>query len=199
MKVVAYFLCLVLFLGCDSENTLDCFQSSGEIISKIVTVEDFNRIQVWERVQLFIEQGDTQRIRVETGENLFNEVKLTVKDSVLTISDTNSCNLTRDYDVTKVYVTAPNIRQIRNSSGLTVESIGILRYSFLDLVSEDRLSIDEYHIDGDFRLTVDTDWLNINANGISRFYITGKTWGGFFGLYGGDVSRKRKFQEGLRR
>jgi hypothetical protein len=187
MRIIIYLVGLLLFLGCNPENTLDCFQSSGEIVSKNFTVKKFNKIQVWERVQLFIEQGDIQKIRVETGENLLNEIKLTVKDSVLTISDRNSCNFIRDYDVTKVYVTSPNIKQIRNSSGLTVESIGVLRYSFLDLVSEDRLNIDEYHIDGDFRLSLDCDWVNINANGISRFYLTGKTWGGFFGLYGGDV------------
>lgn len=187
MRILTCFFCLLLLSGCNSENALDCFQKSGDIVSKDFFVKDFNRIQVWERVQLIIEQGDTQRVRVETGENLLEEIEVRVLDSVLTVSDRNSCNFVRDYDVTKVYVTSPNIKQIRNSSGLTVESRGVLRYSFLDLVSEDRLSIDEYHIDGDFRLTVDVDWLNINANGISRFYITGKSWGGFFGLYGGDV------------
>ena len=187
MKIILYIVSFGLLLGCNSENALDCFQDSGDIVTQEFVVEEFNRIQVWERVQLIITQGETQRVIIETGENLLNEIKLTVLDSVLTVSDRNSCNFVREYDVTKVYITSPNIKQIRNSSGLTVESRGVLRYPFLDLVSEDRLSLGEYHIDGDFRLNLDVDWLNINANGVSRFYLTGKTWGGFFGLYGGDV------------
>jgi hypothetical protein len=116
-----------------------------------------------------------------------SEIQLEVIDSVLTISDRNSCNWVRDYGITKVYITSPNIKQIRNSSGLTVKSEGVLRFPFLDLVSEDRVIEDVYHVDGDFDLDLDVGWLNINANGLSKFYLRGKTWGGFFGLYDGDV------------
>jgi hypothetical protein len=156
-------------------------------VQKEFTVRPFKKIQVWERVQLFVSNGETQTVRVETGENLMNEIKVKVEDSILTISDRNSCNFTRDYAVTKVYVTAPELEEIRNSSGFTVESIGVLKYPFLFLTSSDRVTEGIYHKDGDFRLNLDIRYLNINANGLSRFYLTGKSTEGFFGLWDGDV------------
>lgn len=187
IKVTGFIIWMIVYSSCDSVNSLDCFQATGDLVQEEFEVPGFKKIQVWERVQLFVSTGETQSVRVETGENLMNEIKLKVEDSVLTISDRNSCNLSRDYAVTKVYVTTPELEQIRNSSGFTVESIGTLRYPYLDLVSSDRVTEGVYHKDGDFRLNIDLDWLNINANGLSKFYLTGSTWGGFFGLWDGDV------------
>ena len=150
IKVTGFIICMVVFSSCDSKDSLDCFQSTGDLVQEEFTVLPFKRIQVWERVQLFVSSGEIQSVRVETGENLMNEIKLKVEDSVLTISDRNSCNFTRDYAVTKVYVTTPELEQIRNSSGFTVESIGVLRFPFLDLVSSDRVAEGVYHNDGGF-------------------------------------------------
>lgn len=187
MNKVFYIIGLYIVVGCNSIDSLDCFQSTGDIVVEEYNLKFFNKIQVWERVQLFVQYGNIAKVRVETGENLINEIKLVVQDSVLTISDRNSCNFVRDYAVTKVYVTSPDIRRIRNSSGFTVESIGVLPYPFMDLVSEDRTGEDVYHIDGDFRLELDSNWVNINASGLSTFHLSGRSWGGFFGLWDGDV------------
>lgn len=187
IKVTGFIIWMIVYSSCDSVNSLDCFQATGDLVQEEFNVAPFKRIQVWERVQLFISSGETRTVRVETGENLMNEIIVKVEDSILTISDRNSCNLTRNYAVTKVYVTAPELEQIRNSSGFTVESIGALQYPFLDLVATDRVTEGVYHKDGDFRLTLDTDWININANGLSRFYLTGRTGGAFFGMWDGDV------------
>ena len=39
-----------------------------------------------------------------------------------------NCNFVRDYGLTKVYVTAPNVSEITNNSEFTVHSIGVLNY-----------------------------------------------------------------------
>ncbi len=187
MKKMLFILSLVTLLGCDSEFGLDCFQASGKIVQQEFPVPVFKKIQVWERVQLIVSQGDTQNVLVETGENLLNEIQVKVKDSILTVSNRNSCNLVRDYDVTKVFVTSPNITEIRNGSGLTVESEGVLGFDELTLISQDPLNEDEYHIDGDFRLDLDVATLRIRANGLSKFYLKGKAGHANFALYDGDV------------
>jgi hypothetical protein len=120
MKKLIYILGLFVLMSCNSEFAWDCVQESGPIIEREFNVRQFKKIQVWERVQLIISQGDFQNVRVETGENLINEIQVVVKDSILTISDRNSCNWVRGYGITKVYVTSPDITEIRNSSGLTV-------------------------------------------------------------------------------
>lgn len=188
MKKLLYILLVICCLGCNSENAWDCFQTTGDIVRQEYEIDEFNKIIIWNRVQLFISQGNLFKVEVETGENLLNEVRVRVEDSILKVSDRNSCNFTRDYDVTKVFVTFPkDSLEIRNSSGLTVTGQGPISFEKLVLISEDRLQEDQFHIDGDFRFdNLDVTSLEIEANGISKFYLEGKATNAVFNLFDGD-------------
>lgn len=188
MKKIFIVLLAVVLNSCDSESGLNCFQASGTIIQTEMTVEPFTKITVWERTQLFIQQGPEQKVVIETGENLLNDIDVNVEDGRLNITNNNGCNIVRDYGITKIYVTSPNITEIRSSTGLAVRSIGTLSYPVLELYSEDQGNEDFYHTDGDFYLTLDVNSLNIVANGLSAFYLDGNAEVAQFGLYGSDCS-----------
>ena len=180
---------LTIIVGCSSENSADCFQTDGSLIQEeVANLDVFKRIIVFDRVKLFISQGPVQRVIVESPDNLINEVIVRVEDSILKLKDNNSCNILREFETTKVYVTSPNIDQIRNSSGSTVEDIGTIGWDGLELVSEDQLVEDEFNIDGDFDLDeLDANNITINANGISTFRLKGKTKAFQIGLFDGDA------------
>ncbi|MBT8263475.1 MAG: DUF2807 domain-containing protein [Bacteroidia bacterium] len=160
--------------GCDSGNAWDCIQDSGELVQQEYDVDLFKKIQVWERVQLIIQQGNQQSVRVQTGANLIDEIQVVVEDSTLKISNRNSCNYVRDYDVTKVFVSSPDIREIRSSSGLPVKSLGTLGFDELSLISNDPENLEVYHHDGDFDLDLDVILLRVQSNGLSNFFLRGK-------------------------
>ncbi len=185
---------LVLFSGCNSDKGWDCIQTAGDIVQQEVAVQPFTKILVWERTKLFIQQGAEQKIVIETGENLLNDVEVSVTDGLLEIYNYNACNLTRDYGITKVYVTTPNINEIRSSTGYNIESIGVLSFPSLTLLSEDQENEGQYRIDGDFKLNLEVENLNIVANGLSKFYLSGSAENANFGLYAGDC---RIFAENL--
>lgn len=186
MKNLVYLFSILFFAGCSSEKITDCFKSSGDIVQREVGVSPFTKILVWDRTKLFIQQGPEQKVVVESGENLIDNVKVSAVDGQLEIHNNNSCNLARDYGVTKIYVTSPNITEIRSSTGYLIESIGTLHYPELALLSDDYKSDGTYHTDGDFRLDLDVENLNIVANGLSKFYLRGKATTANFGLYAGD-------------
>lgn len=102
-----------------------------------VTVNSFNKILVNRDIELIVKEGVDFEVIIETGENLLNDVLAAVIDNQLQLTDYNSCNYVREYGITKVFVTAPNIREIRNSSQYEVSSIGTLTYTDLTLISED--------------------------------------------------------------
>ncbi len=190
MKKLFYIFGIVLLLaGCNAQNAWDCFQSTGDIVEESYNVEAFNQIIVWNRVQLILVDGNEQKVTVETGENLLNEVRVRVEDSILKVSDRNSCNYTRDYGVTKVYVTAPvDTLIIRNSSGLTVENIGEIRHSKLRLFSVDPRQEDIFHIDGDFNLkNINIGSISIESNGLAKFYLQGEARSANISLRDGDT------------
>ena len=186
LKSFSYLLVVVLFLGCNSEDGLNCFQATGTIIQQEFEVKTFEKILVRNRVQLIISQGPVQKVVVETGENLMNDIVVASKNNTLSVKNDNGCNLVRDYGITKVFVTSPNITQIRNSSGQTIESDGVLNYPELLLLSEDEANQDQFHIDGDFRLDLNVESLSLVGTGISNFFLTGIAKEARFEIFNGD-------------
>ncbi len=187
MKHILYIFIISLFIACNRENAPDCFQNAGEIVTSEVSVAPFTKILVWEQVTLFIEEGETQKVRIETGENLLNDVELVVIDDQLNIYDNNSCNFVRDYGITKVYVTSPNISEIRSSTGFPITSIGTLNYPELTLISEDQGVPGITHTDGDFDMTLVTEKLEVVSNGFAMFKLTGAATKANFLLYAGNT------------
>ena len=164
---------MILLSTCNDKNANDCFQTAGTIIRKEFNLAPFEKIIINERIELFIQKSSEQKIIVETGTNLLSDIKLTVENNQLEISDNNDCNFFRKYGITKVYLSVSNITHIRNSSTFPVHSIGILNFESLELVSEDYLS--DYLNSGDFHLKVKSRYLKIIANGTSNHKIKGFT------------------------
>ena len=184
MKKRIFILMLFVF-ACDSEDAFDCFQTAGNIIQEEVEVSAFERILVNRDVELIISEALEYKVTIETGENLLNDVKVEVIGNRLVLTDDNTCNYVRDFGITKIYVEAPNITEIRNSSQYTVSSNGSLSYPSLSLVSEDFNDDVEFTV-GDFRITVNNVNLDIISNNISSFYIDGLTENLFVGFFSGS-------------
>ncbi|MCL5128684.1 head GIN domain-containing protein [Algibacter sp. L4_22] len=174
MKKLIYILVLSLVFACDSENTGDCFQKAGTIIQQEVTVGTFTKILVNRDVEVVIKDGASQQIIIETGKNLMNDVEAVVTDGRLVLTDNNSCNYVRDYGVTKVYVTSPNITEIRSSTQYDVSSDGILTYPSLTVLAEDFNEPDTF-TNGNFNLQIDNDSFSLVFNNLSNCFISGKT------------------------
>lgn len=188
MKRISFLLLIMIsFLGCDSDRGLNCFQTAGDIIQEEFDVSNFTKVVVYERVQLIIEQGDDQRVVVETGANLLNDIELSVSDNRLEIINNNGCNVVRDYGITKVFITVPNLNEIRNSSGIEIKSIGKLVFPSVRLLSDDADNIDQFHIDGDFDLHLESNYVEISASGISNFNLKGTANRAYFAFYSGDA------------
>lgn len=183
MRKLIYILSF-LFFACNSEDANDCFQTSGNIIQEEVSVSSFDKILVNRNVELIIKEAPDYKVTIETGENLINDVKAEVIGNQLVLTDNNTCNYVRDYATTKIYVEAPNLTEIRSSSQYDISSDGTLNYNTLTLYSEDVLGTGEFTT-GDFRLSLNSENLDIVSNNLSFFYIDGEVETLFVGFYSG--------------
>jgi len=172
MKKIVYILSLTLLFACNSEDAFDCFQTEGNLVQQEIIVNTFGRILVNRDIELIVKEGTEYIVIIETGENLLNDVDAVVVGNQLQLTDNNSCNYVRDYGITKVYVTAPNLKEIRHSSQYDVSSDGVLSFPELTIISEDFVVPDNFTV-GDFRLQIDIEDLDVVANNISSFYISG--------------------------
>ena len=184
MKKLLYILTLALVFSCNSEDAGGCFQTSGSIIQQEIIVDAFTKILVNRDVELILKEGVEYEVIIETGKNLLNDVEALIVDDELQLTDHNTCNYVRDYGITKIYVTAPNITEIRSSTQYDVSSNGILKFNSLTLISEDFNDPGSFTV-GDFRLAVNLTTLRIVTNNISSFYITGQTENLNIGFFAG--------------
>ncbi|WP_262420250.1 head GIN domain-containing protein [Flagellimonas meishanensis] len=162
-------------ISCNGENTLDCFQNAGDLVRETVDVDEFGTITVFENLNLVMKQGDEQRVEIETGEFLRNEVTAEVENGRLILRNENNCNFVRDYGLTTVYVTAPNISEIRSSTGLLISSDGVLDYPSLSLIAESFNNPETETTDGSFDLDLNSETVRIVVNGIAFFQLRGTT------------------------
>lgn len=174
LKVVP-FLLFVLLTSCNGENAPDCFQNAGDLVLEEVTVPEFNKITIYDNVELILKQGDVTKVEIETGEFLRNEVTAEVVEGRLLLRDENNCNFTRKYNLTKIYVTAPDIVEIRSSTGFPITSDGVLEYQNLTLLSESFTVPDAENTSGSFDLELNAETVRIVSNGISYFKLRGNT------------------------
>ena len=169
-------LCLVLLLvSCNTENAPDCFQSAGELVRTEVAVPEFSTITVFERLNLVLIQGETQRVEIESGEFLLNEITAKVEGNRLVVRNENGCNLFRDYGLSTVYVTSPNISEVRSSTGLLISSQGVLNYPNLRLLSESFTDPEIETSSGSFDLELANENVTLVVNGIAYFRLRGLT------------------------
>ncbi|WP_324721651.1 head GIN domain-containing protein [Salinimicrobium sp. HB62] len=169
------FLGLLSFAGCDTADAPDCFQTAGKIIGKEFEVESFNELIVYEDIDLFIEQGPEHRVLVQTGENLMNEISAEVVESRLILRNDNGCNLVRDYDVTKIYVTTPNLNWLQNAGNRVVKSVGELHFPNIWLRSLNQERAKGVYTVGDFDLHLISDYVRVTGDDFSNFFLRGKT------------------------
>ncbi|OIQ28772.1 MAG: hypothetical protein BM564_08360 [Bacteroidetes bacterium MedPE-SWsnd-G2] len=171
-RIYVSILLLLLLFSCEGDALGDCFQKAGHRIVEDVQVSPFSKILVNRDVQLYLKQGETFSVRLETGENLLDDIDIKVVDGQLFLNNYNQCNWVRDDNTTQVYVTAPNITSIRNSSQYVITSEGVLNYPQLELISE-TFNVNEAFANGDFQLTINSDELSVVSNRVSLFYIDG--------------------------
>lgn len=187
MKKIYYIAIAVFLLACNGENVPDCFQNAGSIVQEEFTVNFFDKIIVFERIELIIKDAADQKVVVETGEYLLNDIEVYVEDGTLILKNKNACNLTRDYGITKVFVSVPDLTELRNSSGLTISSDGVLNFDNLLLKSDD-FGVEDgfYHTDGDFNLEVNSESIIIVTNDLSNFFMSGSVENINIGFFSGN-------------
>jgi hypothetical protein len=174
MKKLVCILITFLMLACNSEHANDCFQTSGAIIQQEIMLPSFTKILVNRDVELIIKEGIEQKVVIETGTNLLSDVTAVVIDDELVLTDNNTCNYFRDYNITKVYVTSPNITEIRSSTQYDVRSDGVLTYPSLALLSEDYYAPESFTV-GNFHLQLNNNALSVLFNNLSNCYVSGTT------------------------
>lgn len=172
---IALFCFIFIFIAC--EKPIDCIKSTGKIISKEINVPSFEKIVVHKGIAVVLKQSPIYKVEVQTGENLINDIEVTVENNILVLQDNTTCNWVRDYGETVVYISAPSIKEIYSRTEKNIVSDGVLTYPSLLISASNRLDGmgGTGTGTGDYILQVNNNDLKINTNNVARFTISGQT------------------------
>lgn len=184
--IVRGFVFACILISCNGENVPDCFQNAGDLRRIEVDVPDFTRITVFENLNLVLRQGAEQKVEVESGEFLLSDISARVEENRLVVRNENGCNFIREYGLSTIYVTSPNIEEIRSSTGLLISSDGVLNYPDLTLFAESFVNPETETTDGAFDLEVNSTNLSIVVNGIAFFQLSGNATNFSVNIAAGD-------------
>src|SRR5690606_1736663 len=165
-NLIVYFLVSIFcfLLSCDSESANECVKKSGNIVKReLQDLPTFNKIRVEEGVELILFQDSQQKIEIEAGEDLINDVSVQVVDGELIVKNNISCNWFRSYTPAKAYVTFTEINRIYSVSQHEIHATQTLSFDHIELSS----GVFNEAIASEFYLTVHCNHLKINANDAS--------------------------------
>ncbi|MEM9324621.1 MAG: DUF2807 domain-containing protein [Bacteroidota bacterium] len=146
---------LVLILGCDSENAWNCVQKVGDIQEfEFDFDETILRLEVYDDFSVVLHPSSTQRVVVQTGKNLINEVEVAMpNDSTLLVCNHNNCNWTRRPDNMTLhfytdqleYFEKLNFGEVRTGGQLALRNFEIVTKASgnvtLDITCEEQLFV----------------------------------------------------------
>lgn len=173
---------LLLTLSC--KNTPDCFKSTGKITTELRTPAlRFHKIQLRDRIDLFISIDTFYQIEVIAGKNLLPKIVTEVHDHTLFIWNANTCNVVRDTEKRiQVHITMPSL-----------ESIDHLGYG--DIVCEDTLTVDSLNVhnegNGDIHLKLNTRVFYGDSYAVGDLYLQGKTEYFYYHMNGTNYLRAK--------
>jgi len=157
---------LALLSSCDKENSPDCFKTLGEISEVEVELEPFYSIEVWDEVDIYLFNSNTQQVIIKAGKNIIPKINLEVKEGILIISNDNSCNWVREPGNPSILIYSNDIQHISTYDYSNFYAEDTLQLEYLSLYSDGT---------GNFNLKVDIDSLLIESIYISNFTFSGRT------------------------
>ena len=61
-KITVLFTTLFLFFSCNNKDANDCFQKAGTLIKEEFVLADFDKIIVYNGIELYIQESNEQKI-----------------------------------------------------------------------------------------------------------------------------------------
>lgn len=161
-QLLSFALVIIAFSACREFNQI---RGSGNIIMENRATGNFTAVSVGGAFEVEIKNGPVTEVKLEADDNLIKHITIEVSGNTLKIKSEGLNNLNNAH--LKVFVTAPDINEIKSSGAATVDIKGVLK-------NNDKINLDASgaaNINGE----VDAPEIVTEASGAANIDITGRT------------------------
>jgi hypothetical protein len=153
---------IFLAAGC-VVNIQDTITGDGKVVSQTRDVPQFTGVKVGSGIDVFLTQGDNQRVVVEADENLQEWIRTEVNGSVLHIYTDKNIRLAK---TKRVDITCKMLDRIDISSAGDVTAVNRFKADKLDI---------DMNSAGDLNLEVEANEISISISSAGNAVLKGKT------------------------
>jgi hypothetical protein len=173
IRIYKYCVLLFLFSACNKAEDRVCFKSIGEETSKIIPLEEFEKIKLFKKIKYTLVQDDSTFLKIKGGKNLINFISTKIQNGFLEIHNENTCNFLRNQNnKVEVEIHFKNLKEIYYSGSEHLICSDTLKLQALKFVVLDAC--------GTFDLKIECDFLSGNiSHGCGDYIVTGKTKNAF--------------------
>ncbi len=160
-QIVTLFTIAAIFSACNHHSQT----GSGNIITQNKTVGSFTGINASNDIKVEVKIGSPAAVKIEADDNVMEYVVATVNGNTLKLGLENGVNLSDAH--IKVYVTVPEITQLRASSSSDIRVIDVIK-------SNGKLSFDASS-SADIEAAVEAPVVDVEASSSGTVTLSGKT------------------------
>ena len=161
------FVIFLLVSGCKKAENRHCFKFNGSQVVKEISLDYFDKLELHQHVEFVLVQDTINKVILKGGENLLNDISLTVLDNILTVKNNNKCNFLRRYDkVVKAEIHFINLLALDFRGTENVTNIGTLNSFWFKMVLIEG--------SGSVNLNLNTEIVNVYSASFTDFTFTGQ-------------------------
>lgn len=166
-KVLSVLLIVLLFAGCKKENACDCIKRTGPITTQKREIGGFDKIIVYDNINVFITEDPNFEVIVEAGKNLRGLIITEVSYGTLEIKNKNRCNWARSYkEPINVYIKMPVIKYITSEGTGNIKGLNTFTSNTFDVQTKNA---------GNIELTVNNSMVISHMHGAGDLTLHGYT------------------------
>ncbi len=127
MKKRVQFLASILLISLVSVSCIPMgpsIKGNGNVVTEERNLDSFDKVIASRGVNVYLSQGETQKVVIKADENLIDVIQTEVNDSTLKIFSSANVRKAKSF---KVFVTVPNYSEIKTNSGSNVYSETIIK------------------------------------------------------------------------
>ncbi|MEI6122043.1 MAG: DUF2807 domain-containing protein [Bacteroidota bacterium] len=135
-------------------------KASGNVITREIQIGDFTGINVSDPIDYIVSQSDKNLIKIETDDNLFDNIKTEVKGGILYIDANSALGATK----LNVYILVKDLKNIKITAAASIRSDNTLKSSNLQIDASGA---------ADVKLDVEVTNLVTDASGAASVKLSG--------------------------
>ena len=174
-KIISFVVLFASIKSCKKAEDRKCLKSTGKIITQEIGMPSFTKLDLFERIEYTLVQDTVFKVVLNGGKNLLNEIKISVSDDRLKITNENTCNFLRSYKkIIKAEIHFKDLTEINYRGTEILTNLDTLHLPWINVLI--------VNSSGSVRLNLNSNSINASASGgYGDFQLTGKA--SFANLY----------------